>query len=168
MTWPGLSKCQNERVGHCSCSCFRFNVPVHVAGLAWLAVVQVVYVLSDAMLCHAGCNSSGPLSPLYHLPAKKESSFARARFHFHSHSHFVFQFPRPQLACHSPAIIVTAPVWSVQCPVSTARWCDRIAEGLPTPSRLDGGRCYSYLSQVHGPVPSADRSDTASKVPGIF
>jgi hypothetical protein len=31
-----------------------------------------------------------------------------------------------------------------------------------------GRRCYSYLSQVYGPVPSADRSDTASKVPGIL
>jgi hypothetical protein len=89
-----------------------FNVPIHVAGLAWLAVVQVVYVL-------LGVTVQGPFLPCTiswpkkNLPSHEPSSISVPI------PHFVFQFPRPQLACHSPAIIVTAPVWSVQSLVSS-------------------------------------------------
>lgn len=151
----------------CSCSCCRLGLAC--CGTGSLRAIRCY--------CHAmpGVTVQDPFLPCTisqskkNLPSHEPSSIPSS-----IPISFFFQFPRPQLACHSPAIIPTngagleCPVPSAQCPVSTARWCDRIAEGLPTPSRLDGARCYSYLSQVHGPVPSADRSDTASKVPGIF
>lgn len=151
----------------CSCSCLCCRLGLASCSTGGLRAIRCY--------CHAmpGVTVQDPFLPCTISQSKKESSFARAQFHSQFHSHFVFlsisQAPaRLSQPCHyTNGAGLECPVPSAQCP-PLARWCDRIAEGLPTPSRLDGGRCYSYLSQVHGPVPFADRSDTASKVPGIF